>query len=164
MLRPSIDEALLHAIPGRPVHVWQMQDPNPPVPEEMNTWISLPMLMQEQVDKMYAKYQLDIYEAEKRLERGEIKASKVESIRQNRLRPIVLMHSTGQPANAKYLKDHLITDGSSIKLKDSDPKKIETETHPDQFFGNIFYLKKGLTTTSIPKDSTEPHTRKVLNH
>ena len=81
--------------------MWQMQDPSD------GNWLTLPILMQQHADKSFAQYQLQVYEATKKLERKEIRRPKFDAIVNNCVRPLVLMHATGAPATAKYIKDHL---------------------------------------------------------
>lgn len=111
-LRPTIAEATRDALPGRVTHIWQMED----VGEEGagDCWINLPVLMQQHADKNFAKYQLDVFEGQKRLTRGEIKEAKYEAIRSNSKRPLVLMNATGEPATARYIKEHMTCEGNGI--------------------------------------------------
>lgn len=111
--RPTIAESVAEASPGRRIHIWQMQDPN--ASEE---WLSLPMLMNQYADKTFAQYQLEIFEASKLFEKGRIKETKLLSVKGNCIRPLVLMHSTGEPANSRYIKDHLFREEGKMKLKE----------------------------------------------
>ena len=103
-LRPTIAEAVREACPGRMVHVWQMMDPESP---DAEVWLNLPILMQQHADRAYSQYQLQIYEASKRLERKEIKQAKYNAAVDNCIRPLILMHNTGMPATQRYVKEHL---------------------------------------------------------
>jgi len=87
--------------------------------EGEDEWITLPILMQQFAEKQLAKYQLECFEATKRLERNEIKQQKVDTIKRNAVRPLILMHGSGQPATSKYISDHLVktADGTQT-LKD----------------------------------------------
>ena len=119
-LRPTIAEATREALPGRAVHIWQMEDIQEGEEEGAmgEEWLNLPMLMQQFADKNFAKYQLDIYEAEKKLNRGEMKQTKYDAIRANCKFPLVLMHATGEPATARYIKEHLSRqEDGTMKLK-----------------------------------------------
>ncbi len=85
---------------------------------EEGQWVNLPMMMQQFADKNYAQYQLELFEGQKRLQKGEIKESKYESICKNATRPLVLMQCTGQPATVRYIKDHLVKEANGgLKLK-----------------------------------------------
>lgn len=87
--------------------------------EGEDEWITLPVLMQQFADKQLAKYQLECFEATKRLERNEIKEHKVDAIKRNAVRPLILMHGSGQPATAKYISDHLVKNADgTLTLKD----------------------------------------------
>jgi len=87
-------------------------------------WINLPLLMAQFADKSFAKYQLQLQESRKRLEKGKLSQGKFEAILKNGLRPFVLMNTTGQPATNAYIKTHLVqcSDGT-MKLKDGGPGK-----------------------------------------
>eukprot|EP00438_Fugacium_kawagutii_P013977 Skav200728 [mRNA] locus=scaffold274:25283:38105:- [translate_table: standard] len=116
---PTIADATRDALPGRNVHIWQMEDLDANGDPQDEGWVNLPVLLQQFADRNLAKYQLDKFEAEKRLAAGELKQSKLDAIVNNAKRPLVLMHCTGEPATAKYIKDHLIRDtNGSMKLKD----------------------------------------------
>lgn len=113
MPRPTIAESVAEASRGRMIHIWQMKDPQNP-----DDWVSLPMLMQQNADKFFAQYQLNIHEARVRLEKGQIKQSKFDSVVNSCRYPLILMHRSGEPATAKYIKEHLIRgEGGQMRLK-----------------------------------------------
>ena len=90
-----------------------MQDP-----EVAGAWLNLPLLMNMHADKTFAQYQLEVFEARKLVEKGQVKPSKFESAKANSRRPLILMHSSGEPASNKYIKDHLVKDDDGqLRLK-----------------------------------------------
>ena len=110
--RPTIAESVAESSPGRQIHIWQMQDPH-----ASEDWLSLPVLMSQYADKTFAQYQLEIFEARKLFEKGRIKETKLISAKSNSIRPLVLMHSSGEPASSRYIKDHLSLQDGKLKLK-----------------------------------------------
>lgn len=86
---------------------------------EAQVWVLLPALMQQFVDKHFAAYQLQVDEATKMLNKGRIKQQKYDRIIADATKPLLLMHGSGQPATARYTKDHLVTeDNGHMRLKD----------------------------------------------
>lgn len=124
-LRPTLEETLLEACPGRTVHVWQMQmeveESSGSDAAPMQEWVNLPLNMAQFADKHFAKYNMQVHEAKERHQNGKLSAKKLEVIQKNGTRPFVLMQATGQPATQTYVKTHLVhcQDGS-VKLKDWD--------------------------------------------
>ena len=83
----------------------------------LHEWVFLPTLLQQFVDKHFASYQLNLHEARTLLESGKIKQAKYDKIADDSVKPLLLMHGTGQPATAKYMKEHLLHDKETKELK-----------------------------------------------
>ena len=87
--------------------------------EDDSKWVTLPMVLQDFADRTFAKYQLDVFEARKKFEKGSLSQQKLKAVEEKATIPLVLMHGSGQPATGKYIKDHMFADHSgNLKLKD----------------------------------------------
>lgn len=123
--RPSIPQALADCMGDRVVHVWQMRDPEGDVePMEdaedsvsLNQWLLLPTVLQSFIDKHFASYQLNMHNAEKMRAKKSITEAKYNKIVGDSVKPLLLMHSTGQPATAKYMSDHLFEDKEQGRMR-----------------------------------------------
>ncbi|CAK9000255.1 Malate dehydrogenase 2, partial [Durusdinium trenchii] len=80
---------------------------------QQDEWINLPLLMSQFADKGYSKYQLQLFEARRRHEAGKLSKKKFHAAERDCLRTLVLLHTSGQPATAQYIKTH---DGSRATL------------------------------------------------
>ena len=110
------------------MHLWQMKDPEFATCEGVCTeeWIFRPTTLQMHVDKQFAAYQLNLHEGQKLLAKGSISATKYDKIVDDAISPLVLMHGSGQPATARYVKERIFQEpGETMKLKDSQHCFIE---------------------------------------
>jgi len=83
-----------------------------------DTWLNLPLMMQQFADKQFAAYQLDTFQARQLFEKGQLKQSKLDEVLKNGIRPLILMHTSGEPAGPRYIKEHLSKDeDGTMKLK-----------------------------------------------
>ena len=128
MHRPSFPQALADCCEGRDVHCWQFRDPElandaEPEPgdgalEMMPEWLMLPTILQMFIDKHFAAYKAKLHQARALFEKGSLKQNKFDQIEKDCIRPMVIMHGTGQPATSKYVKDHLQFDtNGAMRLK-----------------------------------------------
>lgn len=133
MHRPSIPQALADCVEGRDVHCWQFRDPEladdggpdgaEPEPgdgvlEMMPEWLMLPTILQLFIDKHFAAYKAKIHHSRALLEKGSLTQDKFAKVEKDCIRPMIVMHGTGQPATSKYVKEHLKTDkDGSMRLK-----------------------------------------------
>ena len=146
--RPSIPQALAGAIEEREVHLWQLRDPEAQDEETgqeagqfdqenaLQEWVFLPPLLQGFVDKHFAAYQLQVHDAKALLEKGQIKEPKYNKIIRDSIKPLLVMHGTGQPATSKYMKEHLAQD------KDTKQLFLKASWHKDALQFSFQFLAK----------------------
>ncbi len=83
-----------------------------------DTWLNLPLMMQQFADKQFAQYQLDVFQAKQLFDKGQLKQSKLDAVFKNGMRPLILMHTSGEPAGPRYVREHLTkADDGTSKLK-----------------------------------------------
>lgn len=48
--------------------------------EDDSKWVTLPMVLQDFADRTFAKYQLDVFEARKKFEKGSLSQQKLKAV------------------------------------------------------------------------------------
>ena len=119
ILRPSIPEVLKGSCADSEMHIWQLDDPTVErVPGNEPKWMNLPKLLQDFTARTFAKYQLDLHIASKKMEAGSLTEDKFREIERKFAKPFVMMQPMGQPATPKYVKERVYTNSSgSLELK-----------------------------------------------